>query len=116
MRILIFICCLAGFVACSSGPVPKNVLHPEKMQKIISELIQIEEFLNNFVIKDSTVDLKKKRSILYEQTFKLNETTRKEFYSSYRYYQQHADLQKALFDTINGRANRVQIEPGRVKP
>lgn len=114
MRIILFIFCFITFVACSSDPVPANVLKPEKMQKVVSELIQVDEFMTNFVIKDSSIDVKKKRSILYEQTFRVNGITKNEFYKSYRYYQERPDLQKALFDTINNRANRMKVNAGRV--
>lgn len=116
MRIVCIWCCLAALVACSSSPVPKNVLKPAVMQKIVPELIQVDEYITNFVTKDSSINLKEKRSILYEQVFKLNGTTKKEFYTSYRYYQQHPDLQKALFDTITDRANRVKANEGHLAP
>lgn len=116
MRKLGFVICLLSFAACSSGPVPRDIIQPEKMQKVVSELIQVDEFITNFVTKDSTVDLKKKRSLLYEQTFKLNGTTRKDFYTSYRYYEQHPDIQKALYDTIYNRANRVNQANNHPKP
>lgn len=100
------------FTGCSSGPVPNNVLQPEKMQQVVYDLFRADEFVSNFVSKDSTADLKKKRSILYEQVFKLHNTTRKDFYASYRYYQQHPDVQKALFDSLNERLNHTKIDTG----
>lgn len=116
MRIISIICLLFIFIACSSSPVPKGVLPPEKMQKVVSDIIRIDEFINNFVVKDSTVDIKKKRSTLYEQVFKVNGTSRKEFYTSYTYYQQHPDLQKGLFDSLYENLNKKKIEVVKPKP
>jgi Domain of unknown function (DUF4296) len=116
MRIFPIVSLLIIFVACSSGPVPKKVLQPERMQKIVYDLIRVDEFVNNFVVKDTTIDLKKKRSTLYEQVFKVNNTTRKEFYSSYKYYQEHPDIQKGLFDSLSTNLNRKKAEPARKKP
>lgn len=101
--------------ACSSSPVPRGILPPDKMQKVVYDLIRIDEFLNNFVFKDTTIDIKKKRSTLYEQAFKVHNTTRKQFYSSYKYYQEHPDLQKDLFDSLHESLNR-KAEVGRMKP
>jgi hypothetical protein len=101
--------------ACSSGPVPRSVIQPEKMQKIVHDLIQVDEFINNFIVKDTTVDIKKKRSVLYNQVFKINNTDRKEFYSSYKYYQQHPDIQKALYDSLYQTLNRKAIEVDSTK-
>jgi hypothetical protein len=94
------------FYACSSSPVPRGILPPERMQKVVYDLIRVDEFINNFVVKDSTVDVKKKRSSLYEQAFKVNNTNKKEFYSSYKYYQQHPDIQRGLFDSLYESLNR----------
>ncbi|MCW3079406.1 DUF4296 domain-containing protein [Segetibacter sp.] len=115
MRKITIISFLIIFFGCTSSPVPKEILRPEKMQKIVYDLIRIDEFVNSFVVKDSTVDVKKKRSTLYEQVFKVNKTSRKEFYSSYKYYQQHPDLQKGLFDSLYAEVDRKKIEE-RVKP
>ncbi|MDQ6814994.1 MAG: DUF4296 domain-containing protein [Bacteroidota bacterium] len=80
------------------------------MQKVVYDLIRVDEFINNFVLKDSTVNIKNKRSILYEQVFKVNNTTRKEFYTSYKYYQQHPDIQKGLFDSLYESLNRKKLD------
>ncbi|HLL43765.1 MAG TPA: DUF4296 domain-containing protein, partial [Segetibacter sp.] len=88
----------------------------DKMQKVVYDLMQVDEYLNNFVIKDSLADIKKKRSIYYEQVFNLNNTNRKEFYTSYKYYQQHPDIQKILFDSLLAKAGRRKILPVRIPP
>ncbi|GEO10405.1 DUF4296 domain-containing protein [Segetibacter aerophilus] len=116
MRNLVIVSLLIISIGCASSPVPKNILPPERMQKVVYDLIRIDEFVNNFVIKDSTVDIKKKRSILYEQVFKVNQTSRKEFYQSYKYYQQHPDVQKGLYDSLYEKMNRQKIEEAKPKP
>ncbi|MDB5247930.1 MAG: hypothetical protein JWQ40_2324 [Segetibacter sp.] len=115
MRIVL--CLIAGFVfiACSSSPVPKGILPPERMQKVVYDIMQVDEFMNNYVYKDTSIDLTKKRSILYKQVFKVHNTSRKEFYTSYKYYQQRPDIQKALFDSLYQWANRKK-EDRVVKP
>lgn len=110
MRKLLIIFLVVIFIACSSSPVPRGILPPEKMQKVVYDLIRVDEFMNNFVSKDTTVNLKKKRSILYEQVFKVDDTDRKQFYASYKYYQQHPDIQKWLFDSLYEGLNRKKIE------
>lgn len=113
---LISIFFLIFFTACSSSPVPKGILPPKRMQKVVYDLIRIDEFINNFVVKDSTIDIKKKRSTLYEQVFKVNNTSRKQFYSSYTYYQQHPDIQKGLFDSLYESLNRKKVQVDTTKP
>lgn len=100
---------VAIFIGCSSAPVPSNILPPNKMQSVVYDLLRVDEFVNNFVLRDSVADLKMKRSILYAKVFKVNKTSRKEFYQSYKYYQQHPDLQKGLFDSLYESLNRKKI-------
>lgn len=94
------ICLLFILTACSDNAVPRGILSADKMQKITSDLLKTDEYINNFVSKDTAVNLKMKRSIFYEQVFKLHNTDRKEFYTSFKYYQQHPDIQKNLFDSV----------------
>ncbi|MEJ7683446.1 MAG: DUF4296 domain-containing protein [Segetibacter sp.] len=116
MRKAVYICLSFIFIGCSPNPVPKEILSPEKMEKVVYDLMQVDEYINNFVVKDSSVDIKKKRSIFYEQVFKLHNTNRKEFYTSYKYYQQHPDIQKVLFDSLYAKAGRRKTLPARTIP
>ena len=116
MRKCILICILALCIACSSGPVPKGVIEPEKMEGVVYDLMQADELLNNFVPKDTGVDMKKERSMYYGKIFKIHGTNKKQFYTSFKYYQQHPDLQKALFDSLNQKAKRKRPLPVENKP
>lgn len=115
MKKAFYISSMLIFLACS-GPVPKEILTPDKMQKTVYEIMQVDEYINTFVAKDSSVNLKSKRSIFYEQVFKFNNTTRNEFYISLKYYEQHPEIQKILFDSINAEANRKKVEMPKVAP
>lgn len=109
------LCLLAGFIfmACSSRPVPDGIIPPEKMEKVVYDLMQVDEFINNFVYKDSSIDIKKQRSIYYEQVFKIHNTTRKDFFTSFKYYEQRPEIQKTLFDSLYNSASRKKVEPLR---
>src|SRR4051812_36808023 len=104
MRKIIFTGLVFIFIGCSEPVVPKGIMEPGKMEDIVYDLLKADEYLNNFRAKDATGSTKMKRSILYAQIFKLHNTSRKEFYTSFRYYQQHPDIQKTLFDSLYARA------------
>ncbi len=116
MRKVVYIGFTFIFIGCSLNSVPKEILSAQKMEKVVYDLMQVDEYLNNFVAKDSLVDIKKKRSIFYSQVFKLHNTNRKEFYTSYKYYQQHPDMQKVLFDSLYAKAGRRNTLPTRILP
>lgn len=114
-------CVLSVFIliACSSSPVPKGIIPPAEIQEIVFDLIKADEFMNRFAVKDSTVNIKTHRITLYEQVFAVHQTSKDEFYKSYKYYQQHPDKNKILFDSLYAAANRKKIEvlkPKAVKP
>jgi hypothetical protein len=56
---------------------------------------------------------------LYEHVFTIHHISKEDFYKSYRYYQQHPDKNKVLFDSLYAVVNRKKIEeikPKIVKP
>ncbi len=116
MKKVIFICVLFIFARCSENPIPKGILAPDQMKKIVYDILKADEYVNNFVSKDTAVNVKMKRSIIYEQVFTLHNTNRKEFYTSYKYYQEHPDIQKALFDSLLATATREKAMPSHVLP
>lgn len=116
MKITVYICLIFIFIGCSKSPVPKDILAVDKMQKVVYELMQVDEYLNSSVTEDTAVGIKMKRSIYYDQVFKSNSTNRKEFYTSYKYYQQHPDMQKILFDSLSAKTGRRKVLPVKIPP
>jgi len=116
MRKAIYICFTVILIACSNSSLPKGILTPDKMENIVYDLLKADEYLSNFVSKDTSVNIKKQRGIFYGKIFKLYDTNRKEFYTSYAYYQQHPDIQKTLFDSISAKAGRGNTVSPRILP
>jgi hypothetical protein len=110
MKIAAILLLLVMLAACSSRPVPKEVLLPDRMQKIIFDLIRADEFINSYVIRDSTINIKIRRIELYNQVFTIHKTNREEFYKSYKYYEQHPEIHKVLFDSLYAFSNRKKPE------
>lgn len=104
------------FVGCSQSPVPKGILLPNEMQKVVYDILRVDDYVVNTISRDTTVNIKKQRSIYYEEVFKLHNTNRKQFYASYKYYQQHPDLQKTLYDSISAEASKETDVKPRVLP
>lgn len=116
MRKAVYIYLLFAFASCSQKPVPEGILAPYEMKKIVYDILKADEYVNNFVSKDTAVNVKMKRSIIYGQVFTLHNTNMKEFYTSYKYYQEHPDIQKALFDSLLATATREKAMPSHVLP
>ena len=88
-------------ISCSSSPVPRGILPPAAMYAATKDMMQVDEYINNYLMADSTVDIKQKRSTLYAQVFLLHHTNKQQFYKSYDHYRQHPDLLKTLFDSLS---------------
>ena len=77
------------------------------MENVIWDMVMADEYIQNFVLKDSTKkDVKAERFKLYEQVFKIHNITREQFQKSYQYYSTHPGESKKMFDSLSARANR----------
>ena len=95
-------------VSCSQRiKVPDNVLSPEKMEKVMFDLMQADEFLNlkrsDSVARDSFSQVN-----LYQSVFALHETNKEEFKRSLRFYEEHPKLMKTVLDSIQQSVTRTQ--------
>ncbi len=108
MRLKSLLIFLIFAAACNSGNVPKDVLPPEKMVPIVYDLIKADEWVNGYLLNDTT---EKPNTIFvrtYEQVFAIHKVEKANFYNSFRFYQQHPNINKVLFDSIHSLANRQQ--------
>jgi hypothetical protein len=98
MRWLIVVCLLS--FGCSPNQDSTGILSQDKMRKIVFDLIRTDEYTSNYLTRDTSVNLQKERLKLYDKVFVLHHTTKDQFYKSYRYYEQHPDQQKEIFDSL----------------
>jgi hypothetical protein len=92
--------------------VPSGILPPEKMEKVLWDMIQADQYSVDLA-KDSAAhiaDLKTERLRLYDQVFRLHDVTREKFRESYQYYTDHPELSQDLFDSLLVRGNRLRSE------
>lgn len=108
--------------ACSNSvKTPSHILTFEQMQKVTWECIQTDEYLINYVFRDSSIHKDSISAVYYEKIFSLNKTNKKQFFESLNYYQSKPDVYKKLMDTISVRGfrSKKQIElefKKRIKP
>ena len=117
---------LLGFMLMASGcsdknSVPSDVLPHEKMEAVMWDVVQSEQYSANYLIKDSArLDLKLENLRMYDEIFRLHQTSREQFRKSYQYYMGRADLAQTLFDSLLNKGNRLRTEsysrPSRVVP
>jgi hypothetical protein len=102
---------LAMALGCSDkNRVPSGVLPRQKMEDVLWDMIQADQY-SSFLTKDSAhIHLKEERLRLYEQVFLLHGVSRDQFRKSYDYYMAHPDLTQTLFDSLQAKGNRMRAE------
>lgn len=108
-RVWLLLVILGMAVGCSDKDhIPSGVLSREKMQEVLWDMIQADQY-SSFMTKDSAhVNLKEERLRLYEQVFALHGVSREQFRKSYDYYMARPDLTQSLFDSLQSKGNRVR--------
>jgi Domain of unknown function (DUF4296) len=116
-RLIIFFI-VANLVACTDRTsVPKNIIQPEAMQKIMKDVIIVGVYSDQFISKDtSNHDKRKANNNLMDSVFKLHKITREEFKQSLSFYESRPDLNKMIFDSLAADANQHKPELYAPKP
>jgi hypothetical protein len=108
MSRLFFLLLIIGFaVACNKSDKPKDIIPREKMERVVWDMVQADEFIQNYVAKDSNkLDVNAERYKLYEKVLGVHNITKDQFKKSYEYYSTHPTESKLLFDSLSSKANR----------
>lgn len=136
---LMILACLLALL-CMTGcadktKVPYGIIPQDKMEKILWDMIEADQYSNLYLIKDSfhvtkdsvrvpkdsihgtkdsfrvkkdsvRVDVKLETLKLYQQIFQLHQVSREDFEKSFQYYIGRPDLTRRLFDSAIALGNR----------
>jgi len=90
--------------------IPSGILSREKMQDLMWDMIQADQY-SSYLTKDSAhINLKLERLRLYQQVFLLHGVSRDQFRKSYDFYMSRPDLTQTLFDSLLSKGNRLRGE------
>jgi len=93
--------------SCSETGVPGGVLPPDKMQAVIWDMVQADQYYKEYTVKDSLKkDLRTERLKLYERVFQMHQTSREVFDKSYAYYSAHPKLMQDIMDSLSAKGTR----------
>jgi hypothetical protein len=104
--------------ACSDRTgIPKQIIPPDSMQKIMYDVITAEEYSSLYVSRDSLKhDKIKANQDLLEDVFRIHHITRDNFKESLHFYESRPDLNKKIFDSLAAYANRHRSDLYKPKP
>lgn len=117
MRVIYFIL-IAFFIAgCTQkNKIPRGILSQEKMRFIMWDMIRADEYANNFLVKNASLDINSEKASLYEQIFKLHSTKADIFKKSLAFYQSKPNLLKVIIDSLRSEERRVLQEQYKPSP
>lgn len=111
MRTLVFVLAVLLLPACAnSDAIPGSIIPKQKMETIIWQLIQSDEYINTRQAKDTAKNISTEKRKIYQQVFDLNGVSLAEFKKSYLFYMEHPNMSKEMFDSISVRAGRQHSE------
>ncbi len=108
MMILLTVCVV---LSCKdNNRVPKNIIQPDEMGKVLFALNMAEEFVNAYVAKDSFRNKEQELQKEYQKVFLLYKVTKEDFEKSYEFYKIRPDIFKVMLDTLDARGQRRRVE------
>lgn len=105
---------IAQFCSCTNADKKKPLILTEvKMQRVIWDIMQVDEFANTYISRDSLKDLNKERQTLYLKVFRLHNISKEDFNASIKYYSSKPDRMKVIFDSLSsqGELQRRKLLP-----
>lgn len=111
MKIIVVYCLMGVFVLLGCNSSAEKKIPMNTMKKVMWDLACADELYMETSAKDSTLKIKKDNFRLYEEVFAINKITKEEFYSGYKYYQEHPDEFKILIDSIQSYGASQKSKP-----
>jgi Domain of unknown function (DUF4296) len=113
LKIFLLLFVLTG---CSKkNSVPKDILQPEKMENILWDMSLADEFVINYVMKDSALNKKDESTKRYQQIFTIHKTNRDDFKRSLQFYENHPVLFKPILDSLSAKQQTDMAEQYKPK-
>lgn len=105
--IFLFILCGIIFSCTNKDRLPSGILNQEQMQAVLSDMIQVDQYVSLYLRKDSArIDVKSETEKLYGDVFRIHHISPAQFRESYHFYLSRPDITRIVFDTLVNRANR----------
>ena len=89
----------------------KNVLPENKMREVMWDLIRADQYVADYLMRDSTRNKKDESMKLYEEIFHLHKISRDQFKRSLAYYSSQPDLLRPIIDSLAKRKSEFMFPP-----
>jgi hypothetical protein len=93
------------FSCARNEKLDHNILPIKKMREVMWDMIRADQYVSDFLLKDSTKKKKDESVKLYDEIFRLHKITADEFKKSLAYYSSRPDLMQPIIDSLAVRKN-----------
>lgn len=100
--ILLFITLI---LSCTKNNGRQDVLPENKMTAVMWDMIRADQYVSDFLLKDSTRNKKSESIRLYDEIFHIHKITQQQFKKSLDYYSSRPDLFRPIIDSLAKRKN-----------
>ena len=91
---------LLFFYSCAKKTgVPKNILPPDKMEKVLMDLLKADDLISR-KSADSMFNDSFSKEVIYTAIFTQHKINKEEFKKSFSYYESHPEILKIVLDSI----------------
>ena len=114
MRYFFLLLSITLLLSCSAEKQKKPViLTPAQMEKVVWDIMQVDQYVNSYISRDTLKDLNKERLQLYLKVFQLHKISKEDFNASVKHYASKPDLMKVIFDSLSskGEMQRRKLIP-----
>lgn len=116
MRVILLALFIITVVGCTNrNKIPSGILSQKEMREVLWDVMQVNEYAQNYIANDTLKNYKKERTILYQQVFDLHKVSRPVFNKSFDYYMSRPDLTQAIFDTLAAQQAQQRAEEMRLQ-
>ena len=91
--------------SCGTKDKKENILPENKMRAVMWDMIRADQYVSDFLLRDSTKNKREESEKLYEQIFYLHKITRDQFKKSLDYYSARPNLFQPIIDSLALRRN-----------
>ena len=107
MRTLYVVGLMFLLTACSKkNEIPPNIIPPEKMQRVLWDIIRADAYTQEYIKKDETKNPLLENAALQKRVFSFYKITKEDFTRSFNYYTEKPELINALLDSMIARQTK----------
>jgi Domain of unknown function (DUF4296) len=115
MKFLLSIGLVIIIFSCARKEKQEKILPEKKMREVMWDMIRADQYVSDFLLRDTTKRKKDESVKLYDEIFRLHKITADEFKKSLAYYSSRPDLMRPIIDSLATRKNEYP-PPGMQRP